>query len=313
MHHKNDCPYSVEDLHYYVRPIISGTSIVCNQATYSIANLPAGASVTYTLYWNSGLSPKLTSNFPEPTMCLIENTHHYPATGTLKASINIGTGNPIILTKTITTDSNTEVQSGTYEQDACNFHGVYHSSQSGSLPSTVSTPVFLHQGCMTRIKLNEMSGRTVTYTGIEQPLYWNYQAMNNTLYLQLPLYSGGVPFTFKIKGDGACKDKTLLFFSYSNNSKYTFAVAPNPVKDVLTIYAHPNNELIEQKGVDLSIEELEYDIAIYNVNMPKLLHCEKGIRGQKERKVNVAKLRKGYYILQIKEKEEIQTLKFFKE
>ena len=93
---------------------------------------------------------------------------------------------------------------------------------------------------------------------------WNIN--NNILTLQLPYGSGGIPFPFKITGDGMCKERSMLFFSYSNNSTYTFALAPNPANDILTIYANPSDELISLNGGDLAVEDLEYDINIIEVN-----------------------------------------------
>lgn len=54
-HYKNDCPYSVSDLHYYVRPSISGSSVVCEQAEYKIEEfdvLPQG----FTVQWGTNNS-----------------------------------------------------------------------------------------------------------------------------------------------------------------------------------------------------------------------------------------------------------------
>jgi len=47
-HHKNDCPYSTEDLHYYAPLFISGSSTVCSSGTsFSIDNFPSNASITW--------------------------------------------------------------------------------------------------------------------------------------------------------------------------------------------------------------------------------------------------------------------------
>jgi hypothetical protein len=54
-HHKNDCPYSVEDLHYYSRPSISGPTLFLNAgSTYTLnLNGHTGGTVIWTY------SPKL--------------------------------------------------------------------------------------------------------------------------------------------------------------------------------------------------------------------------------------------------------------
>jgi hypothetical protein len=51
-HQKDDCPYNSSNLKYYKKalpaPTLTGPSLVCDQATYTINDLPAGATVTWT-------------------------------------------------------------------------------------------------------------------------------------------------------------------------------------------------------------------------------------------------------------------------
>ena len=95
-----------------------------------------------------------------------------------------------------------------------------------------------------------MYGKTVVFDGSTPPLYWSYDKDNSLLFLQLPLGSGGVPFTFLVKG--GCKgDKRLLFFSKTGNSAppSPFLLFPNPATDVVTLkLTEPDNGILSPQG-----------------------------------------------------------------
>lgn len=291
---------------------ISGASIICNSQAYKINSLPSGTTASWSSSWNSPPYPQMVLNSPYLNELTINNTYKYPSITTLNASVN-GNCGVKVFTKQLMSESNTQVQYGTYYQEACYFYNVYHPSQSGSLPTTLSTPVFLHQGCMTEITLSGMVGKTVTFSGSIQPLYWSYNSSTSILYLQLPYGSGGIPFAFKINGEGACYEKSILFFSYSNNSSYSFAAAPNPVSDELTIYSQPSDETITLKGYELAISDLEFTASIYDVATNVLMLRQKRTKdGSSEFKLNVSKLRPGPYILQILQGDDLQTFRIQK-
>jgi len=94
--------------------------------------------------------------------------------------------------------------------------------------------VFLHQGCLTKISLKNMFGKTVTLApGSGTPLYWDYLPNQSLLLLKLPYGSGGVPFQFKITG--GCKERSILFFSISGNDNIQLSIYPNPASDIVTV------------------------------------------------------------------------------
>ena len=55
-----------------------------------------------------------------------------------------------------------------------------------------------------------MYRKTIEFTGSIPPLYWYYVESQKMLLLQLPLGSGGIPFTFKVKGGLSRKDSSFL-------------------------------------------------------------------------------------------------------
>ncbi len=222
---------------------ISGPSEVCDRAIYKINNLPSGASVKWSLSQSNHPNPFLTNNNPQNNQCELVNAYGYSADISIIARIERGGSLLTTLSKKVFIRDNTKEQKGRYTQEECSFHGVHHASLSGNLSNGAN---FLHQGCMTKIHLDNMYGKTVVFDGSTPPLYWSYDKDNSLLFLQLPLGSGAVPFTFLVKG--GCKgDKRLLFFSKTGNSAppSPFLLFPNPATDVVTLkLTEPDNGIL---------------------------------------------------------------------
>ncbi|HWR33462.1 MAG TPA: T9SS type A sorting domain-containing protein [Chitinophagaceae bacterium] len=295
---------------------IVGPQIICNISDYSISNLPAGATVTWSIPASAGSVLQLSPNTPLPNQLRITNMQWYTVTTTLTAVItNLGCGIPD-QTRTLTIANDNSNAYYPYYQEACTFYNVYHPTQSGTAYSN-QTPTFVHQGCMVYVNLGIVSGTVSLDPGSGQPLFWAVgptSYYSNTLYFQLPLGSGGVPFVFNITGNGACFNRSLLFFSYSNNtrpsSEYLFTAVPNPAKDVITIQASKNdNSLIPKKHSP----EIAVRINVYDINTNTLQLTRQAITNNLRYQLNVSALRTGYYVIQISEGDQSTALKFFKE
>lgn len=195
---------------------IVGDNVVCDSAIYYVDKLPVDALVTWECIAIQSYGPVLQVDKPTMNKCQIWNRDYLPAKVDLKAHISF---NDTIrtITRRIYISDKTHIVKGTYQQEACDFYGVSHPELSGSLKPEAAT--FVHQGCMVHVYLNGEYGRSVRFDnsfGVPEPLYWSYNG--SRLDFQLPYGSGGIPFTFKIGGDGYCRTKNLLFFSYSRNA-----------------------------------------------------------------------------------------------
>lgn len=225
-------------------------------------------------------------------------------------------GSSIIITKPIANDNSTSGSAPySYYQEACTFYNVYHPSQSGTVTSN-SSPVFVHQGCMVYVNLGDMTGRTVTLGGGGTPLLWGVGSTSyypNTLYFKLPLGSGGIPFTFNITGDGACYTRSLLFFSYNNNSRYAYAASPNPANNQLTLTIKENEEYLMNTNEKTRTDNSKTTLNIFDMNTSKLYFSQQVLSGSGQHTLNVSSLKPGYYVLQIVKGEDIQSIKFKKE
>ncbi|MBX9785138.1 MAG: hypothetical protein K2X48_17765 [Chitinophagaceae bacterium] len=297
---------------------ISGPQIICNSSDYSITNLPTGATVAWSIPGSAGPVLQLSPNTPAPNQLRITNQKWYTVTTTLTAIIsNLGCGIPNqTRVLTIANDNSTSAsQPHAYFQEACTFYNVSHPSQSGTIFSN-SSPVFVHQGCMVYVNLENMTGRTVTLGSGGTPLFWAVGSTSyyqNSLYFQLPLGSGGIPFTFNINGNGACFQKTLLFFSYTGNARYAFAATPNPTKDQLIVTAKEDEKYLPENKLNSTKEKLQFIMNVYDVNTNTLQITERSGSGNTQHRLNVSRLKPGYYVLQIVNGKEIQSIKFFKE
>jgi serine protease len=120
---------------------ISGHTIVCNSNVYSVNNL-SDDTVTWSISPNYSVF-NLTPNIPSANDVLIQNQGWYSATTTLRASIDNGCGEPIVVTKTIVNDNgNSNIQYGSYNQQACSAYNNSFPSQSGTLDGNA---IFYHE------------------------------------------------------------------------------------------------------------------------------------------------------------------------
>jgi subtilisin family serine protease len=301
---------------------INGDDIICNSSLYNIPNLPSNANITWSIPSSAGPVLQLAQNTPSINQLTITNQKWYGISTTLTATISgLGCSTNFTTVKSIVNDNSTSASIPySYYQESCGFYNVSHPSQSGTIYSN-SSPVFVHQGCMVYVPLGDMSGRTVNLQqGSGVPLYWGitgptsyFPYSNQTLIFQLPYLSGGIPFTFEITGNGACFTRTLLFFSYSGNARYAFVASPNPAKENLTIVVSEDEKYLKENKLTSKKVELEFTMNVYDANTSTLQMTQRSGKGSMQHTLNVSRLKKGFYVLQINYEKESQSIKFFKE
>jgi hypothetical protein len=290
---------------------ITGNTLICDASDYQITNLPAGVSVTWSIPGSAGSAFALAPNVPSPGQVRITNQRGSTMTTTLTATISgagCGTAD-IVLTKTISNDNPTSFP---YFQEACTFYNVAHPSQSGTMSGTT----FVHQGCMVYVNLGSVP-RTVTLgSGGGKPITWGTNTNSrypNTLYFQLPLGSGGVPFYFNIDGGSDCGNQSLVVFTYSNNARYAYEAAPNPVGNEVTVKAKKNKDAPDEPKDKKEEQPLEFTVEMYEVSTGTRIMSQKNSNGNLENRLNTSKLRPGLYILHITDDEASYSIKISKE
>lgn len=302
---------------------ISGAELICTNATYSVANLLAGSTVTWSVSSNPSNVLILAPNTPGPNQLKITYQGFQGFITTLSAVITNG-GCTRTITKTIAGDNGSNYLYGSYNQSPCTFYNVSHPAQSGTLNGNSNPPIFLHQGCVTNFNLYFTHFRDVSLApGSLQPLSWSYNppvvyGNPGTLYVQLPLGNTG-PFTFNVSPPvgGGCTVRTLQLFSYTGNARplapgavteipTTFAILQNPVEHELTVTALLNGKKIRVK------KDFEFSMKILDEN-GRLKMVRKSGKGSSLQKINVSFLNSGYYILEVTWNGEKQAIKFLKE
>ncbi len=301
---------------------IAGNKIVCSSNTYSIYNLPANASVSWSIPGNVGPGMTLTQNAPATNEATITNQKWYGISTTLTATVTVGGGTPVVYSLPIANDNSSNT-SASYIQDACLCYNVSHASQTGT--ASTGSATFVHQCCDVRVTLNLPPNKTVTGVSGGTPTYWYYSG--GILYFALPYGSGGIPFTFNIApvtNDGSCSS-SLLFFSYSNNGRaaMTYTVAPNPVGNTLQIIAKDNTALetdrsvsgqaLKQTPMKKDNTRIQLHIKIFDVLNNKFVMAHKGQPGEFSQKINVSNLRPGIYTVVVDDGQQSTPVKFIKE
>jgi Zn-dependent metalloprotease len=282
---------------------ISGTDNVCNSSTYTLNNIPSGATISWSIQPNNSVL-QLSTSFPNAPFVTVTNQHWYQTRVSLVAKISTSTGCYSVI-KSIANDNNTSSTANcSYYQESCLAGNVNHPSQSG----VTSGSTFVHQGCF--VYVNVTGWEYVTLIGSGVPVVWGVGPTtyySKTLYFQLPLGSGGIPYTFKLShGTGSCYEPQMTFFTYSNNG---FAAGPNPVRDILTVNRLNDGQL---KSTEIKNEPI-FISNIYDLNTNILLLTQKSFANSKTQKINVSSLKAGYYVLEIIQNDKIQTMKFLKE
>jgi subtilisin family serine protease len=128
---------------------IIGQTYICNSSVYSISNIPANATVSWSAPSEVGSVLLLSQNSPSTNQLTITNQHWYSIFTTLTANISIGGIQTATCTLPILNDNPV---SAYYSQDACTCYNVYHPSQNGIAFSNSAT--FVHMCCEVRVYLN---------------------------------------------------------------------------------------------------------------------------------------------------------------
>jgi hypothetical protein len=300
---------------------ILGNDVICNSGVYRIDNLPANATITWSVpTGNSTL--QLIQNTPAQNQVTINNLHLFGVSNvTLTATVTIGTC-LYTLTKQIANDNDaaSPATGFRYEQESCLAGNVLHPAIVG----ITNGANFVHQGCIVFVAIGDeyvdVTNTTATLPsnlsaswGITTHFFPQNSQTIRSLFIILPLGSGGIPYTFNLsKGLGGC-GKQLLFFSISNNGKNvittsnnTFMATPNPVNDILNVKvlnSFGNNKESISGDYLIKISELSTLLPLKQLRIKK-----SGDNFQ----INMVGLKTGYYSVEINDGQNKQVLKIYK-
>ena len=204
--------------------VINGSDFVCDSAVYYVENLPQDYSVEWDYPIYSDPKPRIITDYPSANSCMIVNRYKYPSEDTLTAIVKYNDEIQQVIKKKVIAEHNGF--SGTYYQQPCYYYNVLHPEIS-ERPLSTHTPIFVHMGCTVVLKSEMFKTRPVSYSGAT-PAMWSVDKAMGRVYFQLPLGTGGIPFSIKL---GECFNKGFLFFAIGNNgnmsSSNTLVITPN--------------------------------------------------------------------------------------
>jgi len=291
-------------------PAISGSPTVCGTNDFSISNLPQGYTVAWSLEGNAGQYFTLQANTPGANQARVSNRGNGIGNGTLVAVLT-SNASPAVACADLTLRFNfSNATALPWYQESCSFYNVSHPVTTGTCGD--GNAAFVHQGCRVYVDLGPTM-RTVTLASGGTPTTWGTLTNSrypNTLYFELPIGSGGVPFTFNVGGGGGCAGGQLLFFSISNNGRYAYDAWPNPTSDRVVVTATPNDPALAALA---KAPTAAYRVEVYEVTSGRLVLTQENVSGDPRTQFDMSKMRAGYYILHISDGESSKTIKIYKE
>jgi len=279
--------------------VIAGNKTICGSNVFSIPGLQRGATVVWSVNNSSFGLAQNTPGINQGTVTSQGNA----SSATLTATIN-GCTNGIMVTLPIN-------QGYTYSTCAASGAPI--------LPNVM--PTMVPANCTITVSLNLSQGASVVYTSLGTgptnvlPTFWNYNNATGLLSFQIPSSTSGVQAAFDISGNG-CSNGRIHFYAPRQGMRLAFTASPNPVQQTLIIDASEIPATENSKTVAITASEkaaLQFTMNVYDVNTNRLLLTQRSSKGSLQQQLNVSTLKPGYYVVEITEGSNKQSLKFFKE
>ena len=243
-HAWNYSPFGSNNLKYYQKaspsPSISGPSSVCDQATYTVENLPAGAIVEWSVS-----NPNVATISNNGLLRVTDQTF---ALTNIQANIFTGGENPYTIREERVMTGQPKFQVQLLGYSGSNSASFFASPQG-------------ENGDLYRVPLNYYWSYT-KIDGSDYTLIGNYQ---NTSFINIqPVVTFPGPGTYMITVQitGYPCYIPLARYEYSCGSNYPFTLSPNPATDEVTLQLTETDEV---SGLSvLSTERTPYEIQIWS-------------------------------------------------
>ena len=203
---------------------LQGVSILCGSKTYSVSNLPTGATVSWSLISGNTSCVSLQANTPSTNQCTLTLTNSNGFNSvTLKADVIMNGVTVKSLQKVI---SKATPFSGTYEETSGSYNGyTYPSISQTAITNPNATYVYI--GGVVTLRSNYFTGKDITTSGP----YQNYQFTGgNVINFALCPWNVNQPFTIIVQEQG-CDDEVQLTFNAVTYPSYAFQLNITPQGD----------------------------------------------------------------------------------
>ena len=198
---------------------LEGGSVLCGSKAYSIANLPIGATVSWSLVGGNTSCVSLQSDSPSANQCTLTlNNASGFNTVTLQADVIMNGVTVKSLQKVI---SKPLPFSGTYEETSI----LYNGSFTPSIPLTAipgSREMDVYVGGLVKVKSDYFSGKSISISGP----YTNYYRSGSLVRFTLSSWSGA-PVVITVQAEGCDDEVQLKFFPAVMLDDYSLNISPD--------------------------------------------------------------------------------------
>ena len=196
-----------------------GSTVLCGSKFYSVANLPTGASVSWSLINGNISCVSLQSDSPSANQCTLTLTNSSGFNSvTLKADVIMSGTVVKSLQKVI---SRALPFSGTYEEASL----LYNGSFTPSIPQTTipgSREMDVYAGGLVKVKSDYFSGKSISISGP----YTNYYRSGSLVRFTLSSWSGA-PVVITVQAEGCDDEVQLKFFPAVMLDDYSLNISPD--------------------------------------------------------------------------------------
>ncbi len=196
-----------------------GSTVLCGSKFYSVANLPTGASVSWSLINGNISCVSLQSDSPSANQCTLTlNNASGFNTVTLQADVIMNGVTVKSLQKVI---SKPLPFSGTYEETSI----LYNGSFTPSIPLTAipgSREMDVYAGGLVKVKSDYFSGKSISISGP----YTNYYRSGSLVRFTLSSWSGA-PVVITVQAEGCDDEVRLKFFPAIILDDYSLNISPD--------------------------------------------------------------------------------------
>ncbi|MCO6497599.1 MAG: T9SS type A sorting domain-containing protein [Chitinophagaceae bacterium] len=281
-------------------PSINGDNQFCTTSSYySIDNLPAGASVS----WSVSPADIVTIDFPNDDQTTLTKTGN--GTITLTATISTAcTSNPIVISLSnimvgLPNDIGLDVSAGMYDNlsdcgDGANFQVLYNAADNNQYSGTVF---------VTAANATSLSWTVAPWSSAQS---WSWNESNNGHAVYVATKSANKEITLKATASNAC-GSIVKYYSFSTGAcplvllsapaPETYSISPNPAGYTFTVSGNADAENI----TIASFSRIGVYDAMGNLKKQTLFAA-----GTRKAQMSIAELPTGYYYVEISDGKTVQ-------
>ena len=245
----NSRPYISDYMYPVDNNQLTGPTLLCDSAVYTINNLPAGATVTWNLSsFHSGIT--VVENSPSANQCkLISTSNTTDYSGSLNAIITLNGHQVATLSKDIR-------KNGFFYVSVTQFaHAPYPRVEMGQI--NILSPTYINPECTIFVYSQNFRKMNVTHSGVT-PSTWDYNNNNDYFTFSLPSTSAGQTFTIQVRanaGEGDCNNFDIPFIV--TTSSIGTQSSPH-----ITISASGSDRTIKLSNIN---GEYSWNLKVFNV------------------------------------------------